>query len=99
MKTINFSPDGEAISDFKAEERAREFLCGTGDYISVSTDNFILVARCLIREKFISFADIQFTFENKVIGHDADGRMLHYPLGFCDQSTDWLLRLLYPNPE
>lgn len=96
MKVIDYSPDGEAIPDHAAEDRARQFLRGEQERICVSTDNFITASRALVYEGFIPHTEIQFTFKGGVIAHNKDARMEYWPKGFCDWSEDWLCRLLSP---
>lgn len=94
MKTIEYSPQGEAIADSAAEDRAREFLKGDTDTINVSTDNFIYAVRALIHENFIAHTDVQFHFNDLFLHPDRNGRLTLWPSGFCDYNEKWLSRLL-----
>lgn len=94
MKTIEYTADGEAISDHDAETRVRLLFSSSQDYIKVSTDNFILAARAIIYENCISYKDVRFIFEGKIIRIDKDARFLNRPYGFCDCQEGWLMRLL-----
>lgn len=102
MKTIIYHPDAEAIADSKAEDLAREFLRSkTMTSISVSTENFILAARCIIYESGMPHDEVEFSFSrfyliNETIKIDVNGRLSHYPKGFCTEYETWLCRLLEP---
>jgi hypothetical protein len=99
MKTIEFFSQGEAIADAAAEDRARDFLKGDQDAISVSTQNFILATRALISEGFVSNSEVQFRFEGRLLLPDRDGRLPLWPNGFCDHSERWLCRILAAGAE
>lgn len=93
MKTIEYSPDGEAIADAVAEQRAREFLAGGARLAVVSTDNFVTAAQCLIFEDVHPHDDVEFVFQGQVLKPDADGRFEVWPVGFCDYEMGCLARM------
>ncbi len=94
MKTIEYDVDGLAIADYKAEETARSFLKSDENYIKVSTDNFVTAVRALIHEKFIPHTDVEFLFKGTKLPPNKNGRLNHWPVGFCDLHEDLLSRLL-----
>jgi hypothetical protein len=94
MKTIEYDMDGLAIADHKAEETARAFLQSDDSYIKVSTDNFVTAVRVLIHEKFIAHTEVEFLFKGTKLPPNKNGRLNHWPLGFCDTHEDLLSRLL-----
>lgn len=94
MKTIYYHQDGLAFADDKAEKKAAEFLLSDNESISVSTDNFILAARVLIKENYFHHAEVKFHFNGEDILINKDGRFHNFPVGFCDHASDWLLRLI-----
>lgn len=76
-KTIEYSPNGIAVSDHEAEDLARSFFLGIRSSISISTENFIMATRVLIREKAIPHNEVIFLFEGNVVKHDNEGRFEH----------------------
>jgi hypothetical protein len=94
MKTIEYSTDGLAVADRKAEEVARAFLKSDDSYIKVSTDNFVTAVRALIHEKLIPHTEVEFLFKGTKLPPNKNGRLSHWPLGFCDVHEDLLSRLL-----
>ncbi len=94
MKTIEYAVDGLAIADYKAEETARSFLKSDDTYIKVSTDNFVTAVRALIHEQLISHKEVEFLFQGTKLQPTKNGRLNHWPVGFCDLSENLLSRLL-----
>lgn len=94
MKTIEYSDCGVAYADNKAETAARDFLLGNEDYIHVSTENFCMASRVLIREGLISHDQVQFLFRGAYVEVTRSGSLYHWPAGFCDTIDVWLERLL-----
>lgn len=93
MKTIEYSDQGAAYADSKAETAAREFLLGDGDYIHVSTENFCMASRVLIREGLFPHDQVKFLFQEVYIEASRSGSLYHWPAGFCDAIDGWLARL------
>jgi hypothetical protein len=97
VRTVEYCREGEAISDFDCEDRARTFLKDSSAGVSrmnVSTANFITVCRVLIKEGFADHRDVRFLFEGQYIGMNKDGRSNTWPNGFCDSELIMLSRLL-----
>jgi hypothetical protein len=95
MKTIEFSPNGEAVSDVLCEENARHFLQNDwAIFISVSSSNFITAARVCICEGIIDHKEVRFLYQGQYLHPSADGRLLEWPMGFCDTEEKLLLRLI-----
>jgi hypothetical protein len=94
MKIIEYSEQGVAYSDHRAEDIAREFLRGDDDYICVSTENIITATRALVKEKYILHDQVQFLFREEPLAMDRGGGLYHWPRGFCDSTEGWLMRLL-----
>lgn len=96
MKTIHYHKDGIAFPDGKAEEKAVEFLSSNNESIVVSTENFILATRALIKENRFNYSEIKFHFQGQDIIINKDGRCHDFPVGFCDHASEWLFRLINP---
>lgn len=94
MITIEYSPDGVAVADHKAEEFVRDLVSHAEKFVSVektvSTENVITIARVLKKEEDI---DVRFKFEDKILIPDKDGRLEHWPDGFSDFWNKNLMRL------
>jgi hypothetical protein len=96
MKTIEYAPNEEAIRDADAERPALEFLQLEGQqHICVSTDNFINAARVHICRGVIPHDQVVFLFDGMELRPDSDGRLDHWPRGFCDFTDRWLMELLH----
>lgn len=102
MKTVEYSPHGESVPDWQTEARAREFLTWPGDgYFHTSSENFVTAVRVLVAEKVISHELVTFLFEGQTQQPTAEGRLEHWPNGFCDTNERYLMRLIevmYPPP-
>ncbi len=96
MKTILYhAKRGKAIADGVAEELARQFLLDPNKLsIAVSTENFIAAIRCLVMEDVYPHDQVTIVFDGSKLLLDSDGRMITWPVGFCDYSEGFLLRLL-----
>jgi len=94
MKTIELCPEGEAISDFQAEERARKFLSSEETAMKVSSEIFIYVLRVLIREKLYPHDQVKFLFKGTEMSINEDGRLDFWAEGFCSTWDKCLNRLL-----
>jgi hypothetical protein len=92
MITIEYSPDGIAVADHKAEEFVRDLiakdkaLISAGSFrndieTSVSTENVITIARVLKKQDGI---EVQFKYKDEILVPDKDGRLEHWPDGFSD---------------
>ena len=93
IKTIEYAIDGEAISDFQAENLAYNFLKSKDNYIKVSSSIFILAIRVLIKEEIIDYTNVEFLFKGQKLKVNMDGRG-YWPDGFCDLEDDLISRLL-----
>jgi len=95
MKRIYFATNGRPYSDFEAEDCAKQFLLNNKLLsICVSTENFILATRALVKERVCLHENIQILFENKKIQINEFGKLSEWPKGFCDHYESWLARLL-----
>lgn len=101
MKTIEYAPDGLAFGDASVEREAKAFLTLVCVFpedhtIKVSTENFILAVRVLIYEGFIPHDQVEFLFDGVRLQPDKNGRLQHWPNGFCNTNKNLLMRLLAP---
>lgn len=94
MKTIEYSPNGQAVPDHAAESLVRSFLKGPDERLVVSTDNVVHAARCLVVEGEHPYTDLRFEFEGEFIPVQKTGALPKWPYKFCDYSDRWLDRLL-----
>jgi len=94
MKTIIYCRDGLAVADEDTFQVAGEFFASEAEIISVSTENFILAARVLIKEGKFPFDQIKFSYNQQSYSVDSRARFTSYPSGFCDFSELCLCRLL-----
>lgn len=94
MKIIEYSDQGVAYPDHRAEEIAKEFLLSDDDYICVSTENIITATRALVKEKLIPYDQVRFLFREEPLAMDRGAGLYHWPRGFCDATEGWLMRLL-----
>lgn len=94
MKTIEYCKDGLAVADHLAESKAKEFFSSTHSSIKVSTENFILAARVLIRENFIRHTEVVFVFSGINLKPDINGKFEKWPRGFCDYTENFFARML-----
>lgn len=95
IKNIEYFKNGNAFADAKAEEAALDFLSSEDGYICVSTENFIYAIRCLIAEGKFPHDQVVILFEGQTLHIDKYGVLKdNYPVGFCDNTMDWLRRLM-----
>lgn len=94
MKIIEYAPEGTPVPDVYAEELARVFLTGVSEKVVVSTENFVLAARVHVMDGVIPHAEVLFVFGAHAMVPDADGRLVRWPVGFCDVSDKLLSRLM-----
>lgn len=100
MLRINYSPDGDAISDVMCEEYIKsQYNCLTSDgvdvFVDISTENVIYAARTLVAEGVFNKDKIEFYFNEKFVGKtDKNGRLNNTPDGFGDTLDNFLTRLL-----
>lgn len=97
MKTITYSStNGTMYPDAHVELYARRFLTSGDAYVHVANESFITAVRVLIHEGVIAHTEVEFLFEGQKIRPDANGRIAHWPLGFCHVVEGFLIRLLSP---
>jgi hypothetical protein len=96
MKIIEYHRLGIAMADQDCEESARDFLLRSNgdDRIAISNSIFITAVRALICEGHIPHTEVQFIFDGQTLLPNKDGRMAHWPRGFCDYTDDLLMRIL-----
>lgn len=87
-----YSPEGEAVSDFEAENYAYRFL--KQDELNVSSQNVVDWVRVMVKDGVIDWKDIKVYFRDQELLIDKNGRMNHWPHGFCDTNLNALTRLL-----
>lgn len=100
MITIEYSPEGVAVADHKAEEFVKNLVDknwnmyeteGLAD-AKVSTENVITIARVL---KMRDDIDVQFKFKDEILVLNKDGRLVGaWPDGFCNFWDKCLTELL-----
>lgn len=96
MRKITYDAvNGTPVADGKAEKFALELAQNETDFV-VATDNLITATRALIYEGSISHESVCFVFQDRIIPTDKNGRISHWPNGFCDYLDNWLMRLLGP---
>ena len=98
MYTLTYDKNSTAYSDSKAEETA--YLLNSQD-VKTSTENVILAARVLYKERKILKFEIVYSeyYEdgtNSLLFLDLneDGRLDEWPKGFCDVIDNLLNRIL-----
>lgn len=95
MITIRYCAEGEAVSDFGVEEWWAKALAYNGNVLlRVSTTLPITRARVAVCEADLFCVDVAFEFQGELLHPDPDGRLAHWPRGFCDAEEDLLFRLL-----
>lgn len=100
MKIIEYSWEGIAYPDSKAESAARTLFSNDFPFhVMVSTENFITAARALIHEGVIPHTKVEFRFGEYVLRPNRNGRLEDWPEGFCDYGDGWLDRLLVGMPD
>jgi hypothetical protein len=97
-KYINYCIDSNtpsiAFPDYLVEEKAKEFLMSNDECISVSTENFLLATRVLIRENIYPHNDVVFVFNGRHLAIDKHGKLIEWPVGFCDVIEFLLTRMI-----
>lgn len=97
MITVRFGKEGIPYSDFECEVVLLSAEKSNEDVLFfTSTENLVTAARCLkaegrLPELRIEHADMHEVSDLQV---DSDGRLPHWPNGFCGHIDDWLHRLL-----
>lgn len=94
MRTLTYSHLGDAVSDAKAEEYAARLA--TED-LHVSTENVVIAARAMVKEQKLPIPRLIFTDQNgksQELTIDQNGRIEHWPPGFCDLFDRMLEKLV-----
>jgi predicted ATPase len=102
---VAYAKKGHAFADFLCEEvLLREHHKAEADtkdvLLATSTENMILAARALRGEGKLPNLRLMFVYgdidegEVEELKVDDDGRLLHWPKGFCDYADGWLHRLI-----
>jgi hypothetical protein len=94
MIIVNYTKSGIAISDFDAENFAKELLVSKTKYFEISSELVILAIRTLIYERYLSIENIEIQHNGKTVSIDKNGRIENNPNGFCHHFDDYLDRLL-----
>lgn len=99
MITIEYSKNGKPTSDFNTESLVldviKEYLVsGKDKYINVSNELIIEFFRISILEGKIDNELIRFLYNGEYIHPNEDGKIDHWPKGFCNHSLSALERLL-----
>jgi hypothetical protein len=94
MKTIEYSPEGEAIADEKAERRAIQFLKSDQEFICISNESFINAIRVHLYEKRYPVEQVRFLFRGEYLPMNKWCRFSSHPRGFLDINMDFLMRLI-----
>lgn len=92
MKRVVFSNTATPVSDDSAEAHARTLLyCD-----ELHTSNHLVVdwIRVMIKEGLFDHKDIVFEYNGQILEADRNGRIEHWPLGFCDHTEKVLERLI-----
>ena len=92
MKHLIYSPEGEPVSDFEAENYAYKLL--KQDEINTSSQNVVDWVRVLVKDGLIDWNDITVHFHDQELKIDKNGSMNEWPHGFCDTNLNALTRLL-----
>lgn len=82
-------PDGEC-------EHTVRVLLQTGyegDWI-VSSANIVYAVRAMVKRGEVRPDQVQFSFREKILPVDLDGRLKEWPVGFCDYEERWLRELI-----
>lgn len=91
---IEYCPEGEAVSDFAVEEWFEGVRNG-GDF-KVSTTLPVSRVRVAVCEGDLPPEDVVFVYKELVQSPTRNGRLYHWPQGFCDAEAALLKRLLWP---
>lgn len=87
---------GTPVADGMCEELVLDMYCRGFTHFKTGSDNLILATRALIAEGILPNTEIQFKFKDQIMKPDSDGRFSEWPNGFCDCSSDWLMRIMKP---
>jgi hypothetical protein len=94
MITIEYTKEGEAVSDFGCDDYVNiirnDILDGENSEYDVSTSIVILAIRAAIARGELDFTKIQFKFDDHILHPDKDGRMEYWPRGFCDIDLNFM---------
>ena len=95
MKTIIYDPVyGQAIADAKIESFVQEFLNSDYDQLIVGNENIIDQFRLEVKKGNYDYQKIVFVFNGATISMDKNGRILKWPVGFCDYQDKRLCELV-----
>lgn len=92
MLRIEYCADGESVSDFAVEEWFEKAKAG-GDF-KVSNEIPIIRVRVAVNEGALSREDVLIVFRDMEQIPTTNGRLHHWPDGFCDTFEKLLERLL-----
>ena len=103
--SIEYSPDGQAISDFEVEDWANDIVKEsmtplsnfTGERVigrRVSTALAIHQIRAFIKQGKLNHSEVIFVHNGLELKPDKDGRLENWPNGFCDNQENLLYILL-----
>jgi hypothetical protein len=87
------------ISDGDSEKYVMDYIKDTVDNykenaLLTSQEMIVSWVRIAILRKLISYQDVEFLFEDKVIFPDKYGHLDNWPKGFCDYNDNILTELL-----
>lgn len=99
MIEITYDPKlGKSVPDGKVQSWVETFISDALTHnvkaCKVGSELMIHAIRLAIKQGKLDHNDVVFVFEGEEIKSDKDGRMFHWPLGFCDHYESFLSKLL-----
>jgi len=94
-----FYPDAVLLLDGLVEKEVKklidEFYYNNHNiHITYGSTFPIMQFRVFIREGVIKVDDIEFEYQDSIVEHNSDGKIIFWPKGFCDYDMELLDRLL-----
>ena len=101
MRRVYYGRTMPSVSDFEAENLARQLLRSETETIHTSNELVVHYVCVLIKERQVPHETIEFVYEKnldsktqEIIKPDKNGRFNDWPEGFCSFFDDYLSRLL-----
>jgi hypothetical protein len=82
------------IEEFLYDENFKEDTSDTECHLLVANELIITAFRVKVLSGEIPHTQIVFKFEDQIIKINKDGRLAHWPKGFCDHNDNYLDQLL-----
>lgn len=97
MITIEYSENGQAISDFNCDKYIKNIqeLIFIDRHYAVSSSIVILAIRAAIARKELDHEKIRFKFNGQFLYPDKNGRIEYWPEGFCNFDLKFMDDLIF----